>query len=135
MMISLAHCCKPATGDNIIGYVSRGRGIIVHKKSCPNLKHIEDIEERSIEVEWEAVSPTASRRFEVSSKITNDLFSEIEGSVRKHGGHLIEGKLEENEKGNLKGSFTMEMSRDVEYKKILKSIRTIPSVLNIRPLS
>ena len=135
MMISLANCCKPVTGDNIIGYVSRGRGIIVHKRNCPNLKNIKEFEERSVEVEWEAVSPTASRRFEVTSKLTNDLFSEIEGSVRKYGGHLIEGKLEENDKGNLKGAFTMEMSRNGDYRQILKSIRTIPSVLNIRPLS
>ena len=61
-----------------------------------------------------------SRRFEVTSKLTNDLFSEIEGSIRKFGGHLIEGKLEENDKGNLTGSFTMEMNRNVEYKQILK---------------
>ncbi len=135
MMISLAHCCNPVTGDNIIGYVSRGRGIIVHKRDCPNLKHIDEFKERSIEVEWEAVSPTASRRFEVTSKLTNDLFSEIEGSIRKFGGHLIEGKLEETDKGNLKGSFTMEMNRTIDYKQILKSIRMIPSVLNIRPLS
>ena len=135
MMISLAHCCNPVTGDSIIGYVSRGRGIIVHKRDCPNLNHINEFDERSVDVEWEAVSPVSSRRFEVTSKITNDLFSEIEGSVRKYGGHLIEGKLEENDKGNLKGSFTMEMNRNVEYKQILKSIRTIPSVLNIRPLS
>ncbi len=135
MMISLANCCNPVTGDSIIGYVSRGRGIIVHRKDCPNLKNIKEFEERSIDVEWEAVSPITSRRFEVVSKITNDLFSEIEGSVRKYGGHLIEGKLEENDKGNLKGSFTMEMTRDVEYKQVLKSIRLIPSVLNIRPLS
>ena len=135
MMISLAHCCNPVTGDDIIGYVSRGRGIIVHRRDCSNLKNINEFEERSIEVEWEAVAPTASRRFEVTSKLTNDLFSEIEGSIRKYGGHLIEGKLEENDKGNLKGSFTMEMNRNGDYKQILKSIRTIPSVLNIRPLS
>jgi len=135
MMISLANCCHPSTGDDIIGYVSRGRGIIVHKRNCPNLKNIAEFEQRSIEVEWEAVSPMTSRRFEVTSRLTNDLFSEIEGSIRKYGGHLIEGKLEENDKGNLKGSFTMEMNRNVEYKQILKSIRTIPSVLNIRPLS
>ncbi len=135
MMISIANCCKPVTGDSIIGYVSRGRGIIVHQKNCPNLKHIEEFEERSIEVEWEAVAPTSSRRFEVTSKLTNDLFSEIEGSIRKYGGHLIEGKLEENDKGNLKGNFTMEMNRNVDYKQILRSIRLIPSVINISPLS
>ena len=135
MMISLANCCNPATGDDIIGYVSRGRGIIVHRRDCPNLEHIKEFTERSIEVEWEAVSPVTTRRFEVTSKVTNDLFSEIEGSIRKYGGHLIEGKLEESDKGHLRGSFTMEMNRNVEYKQILKSIRTIPSVLNIRPLS
>ncbi|MDC7225431.1 MAG: bifunctional (p)ppGpp synthetase/guanosine-3',5'-bis(diphosphate) 3'-pyrophosphohydrolase [Spirochaetales bacterium] len=135
MMISIANCCHPQTGDDIIGYVSRGRGIIVHKRNCPNLRNIKEFEERSVEVEWEAVSPTATRRFEVTSKLTNDLFSEIEGSIRKYGGHLIEGKLEENDKGNLKGAFTMEMNRNGDYRQILKSIRTIPSVLNIRPLS
>ena len=51
MMISLAHCCNPVTGDNIIGYISRGRGIIVHKKGCPNLEHIKEFKERSVEVE------------------------------------------------------------------------------------
>lgn len=135
MMISLANCCNPQKGDDIIGYVSRGRGIIVHRKDCPNISHITEIEERSVLVEWEGVSLLSSRHFEVTSKITNDLFSEIEGAIGKHGGHLIEGRLEETDKGNLKGNFTMEMTKNVDYKQILKRIRSIPSVLNLRPLS
>lgn len=134
MMISIAGCCTPSTGDDIVGYVSRGRGIIVHKRNCPNLKNISDIDERLVEVEWEAESPKLTRRFRVSSRMTSDLFSEIEGAVRKYRGHLIEGKLEEDPKGNLSGGFTMEIENKEDYKKVLKSIRTIPSVINIQPL-
>jgi GTP pyrophosphokinase len=134
MLIRIAKCCTPSTGDDIIGYISRGRGIIVHKKSCPNLKNIKDFEERSIMVEWEASSPKSTKRFRVSARMTSDLFSEIEGAVRKYKGHLIEGKLEEDDKGNLSGAFTMELERSSDYKKVLKSIRTVPSILNIYPL-
>lgn len=135
LMISIAQCCNPKTGDEIIGYVSRGRGIIVHRKDCPNLKNIKDIEDRTIEVEWETASPKKTRRFTVTAKITSDLFSEIEGAIRKYKGHLIEGRLEEDDNGKLQGSFTMELEQMVDHKKVLKSIRTIPSVLNIKPLN
>ncbi|MCD6397118.1 MAG: bifunctional (p)ppGpp synthetase/guanosine-3',5'-bis(diphosphate) 3'-pyrophosphohydrolase [Spirochaetaceae bacterium] len=134
MMISIAGCCHPSTGDDIIGYISRGRGIIVHKKDCPNLKNITEIEDRCIDVEWEAVSPREIHRFKVLSKMTSDLFSEIEGAVRKYKGHLIEGRLEEDERGKLSGNFTMELDNKSDYKKIIKCIRTIPSVLNIQSL-
>lgn len=134
MMISIAHCCSPSPGDDIVGYVSRGRGIIVHKRNCPNLRHIGDIEERTIEVEWEAASPKTTRQFKVTSRMTSDLFSEIEGAVKKYQGHLIEGKLEEDMKGTLSGRFTMELEGRDDYKKVLKSLRTIPSIINIYPL-
>jgi len=133
MMISIARCCAPTTGDRIIGYISRGRGIIVHKQDCPNLKHIRDIGHRTIEVEWEAGKPKKTKRFKVTSKVTADLFSEIEGAVKKYRGHLIEGRLEETEDGQLAGSFTMEIEQPDDFKQVMKSLRTIPSIINIVP--
>ena len=131
-MIRFAKCCNPTTGDDIVGYVSRGRGIIVHKRNCPNLKLIPDYEERAIDVEWETVSPRATRRFKVTARKTSDLFSEIEGAVRKLNGHLIEGRVEENDTGNLEAYFTMELDRREHVKKVMKSIRTVPAVMNIQ---
>jgi GTP pyrophosphokinase len=52
-MINVAKCCSPKFGDEIVGYVSRGRGIIVHKKECKNFERIPNIEERYIPVIWE----------------------------------------------------------------------------------
>jgi GTP diphosphokinase / guanosine-3',5'-bis(diphosphate) 3'-diphosphatase len=135
MMIQIARCCVPATGDDIIGYISRGRGIIVHKRDCPNLTNIDGFAERSVDVEWEAVTPRSTQRFRIHSRMTSDLFSEIEGAVRKYKGHLIQGKLDEDDRGNLHGAFTLEIEKQEDFKKIMKSIRTIPTVLNIQSLS
>lgn len=131
LMINLAGCCNPSTGDDIVGYISRGRGIIVHKKGCQNLQFINGIKERTIDVEWETVSPRATRKYKVTARKTSDLFSEIEGAVRKYRGHLIEGKVDENEQGNLAGFFTMELDKKDDFKRVVKNIRAIPSVMNI----
>ena len=131
MMIRLARCCEPAVGDDIIGYVSRGRGIIVHRADCPNLKFIKEVEERSVEVEWETVSPKATKRFQVSARATTKLFSEIEGAIKKYHGHLIEGKLEDAGFDTLQGTFTVELDNGADFSRVLKSLRAIPAVTNI----
>ncbi len=131
IMISLASCCNPRRGDKIIGYVSRGRGIIVHRTDCRNLKNMTEIDERSIEVEWETEKPRLTRRFRVVSKVTHDLFAEIEGAIRKYSGHLIEGRLEDGDPGKLIGSFTMEVGNEDDFKKVVKSIKAVPSIISI----
>lgn len=131
MMISIAQCCNPIPGDDIVGYVSRGRGIIVHRQDCPNLAHMPEIEERSIEVEWENTKGTIIRKFTVTSKRTQNLFSEIEGAVRNYHGHLLSGTLRDGDLGHLEGTFQMECNKEESFKKIIKSIRAIPNVIKI----
>jgi GTP pyrophosphokinase len=63
MLTRLGECCHPVTGDAIIGYITRSRGVTVHKQDCPNVIH-EREKERLIEVEWgqsEAVYPAKIR--------------------------------------------------------------------------
>jgi GTP pyrophosphokinase len=132
VMIRLAQCCTPSTGDAIVGYVSRGRGITVHRVGCPSIASIKDFVERSIEVEWETVSPKSTRRFQVTSRLTSNLFSEIEGALKKFGGHLIEGKLEESNHELLRGFFTVELDNREDFGRVMKSLRTIPAVVNIQ---
>jgi len=133
MMIQIAQCCNPVPGDNIVGYVSRGRGIIVHRADCPNLEHMTEINERKINVEWEADSTSVTRRFVVTSKRTLNLFSEIEGAIRNYHGHLISGNLVDDELGNLQGTFTMECDREENFNKIVKAIKSVPSILKVAP--
>ncbi|MDR0998046.1 MAG: HD domain-containing protein [Treponema sp.] len=134
VMIRFARCCRPVTGDPIVGYISRGRGIIVHRKNCPSLANIPDFEERKIDTEWENAVPVLVRRFKIDAKLSADLFSEIEGAVRKHQGHLIEGRLEETAANRLTGFFTMQLEQAGDLKKVIKNVRGIPGVLNIQPI-
>ncbi len=135
LLIRFAACCHPVTGDPIIGYVSRGRGIIVHRKNCRNVASIPDFQERKIHVEWESTDSRLIKRFRVEARRSLDLFSEIEGAVRKHQGHLIEGRLEETETNRLTGFFTMALENREDLKKVLKNLRGIPSVLSIQTIS
>ncbi|MBQ4500396.1 MAG: bifunctional (p)ppGpp synthetase/guanosine-3',5'-bis(diphosphate) 3'-pyrophosphohydrolase, partial [Spirochaetales bacterium] len=132
MMIQIAQCCNPAPGDRIVGYVSRGRGIIVHREDCPNLSHMNEIEQRKIAVEWETTE-TITKKFIVTSKRTQDLFSEIEAAIRNQHGHLVSGSLMDDEMGNLVGTFSMECDDEESYKKVIKSIRNVPNVIKISP--
>lgn len=56
-LVKAAKCCNPVFGDEIIGYVSRGRGLIIHKIGCSNFLRIPNVKERSIAVVWEEKKP------------------------------------------------------------------------------
>lgn len=131
MMIKMAGCCHPSPGDPIIGYVSRGRGIIIHLKECNNLAHISDLKERSINVEWDTALPRQTFRITVLSKKIPDLFSQVDNSIRKLNGHLIQGRVEEIPNGNLSATFLVELATGNNLTRLKRSIKNIPAILNI----
>jgi len=54
--MKFSRCCTPLPGDRIIGYVTRGRGVTIHRFDCPNSRYFRQHPERLIEVEWEAAT-------------------------------------------------------------------------------
>lgn len=130
MMIRIAGCCRPATGDAIVGYISRGRGIIIHRADCKSIAAVADFEERKIEVQWEE-SLQSVVRFRVTTKMEPGIFAEIEAAVRKYSGRLREGKLGERGDGTLSGFFTMETDSREDLKRVSKALKALPSILSI----
>ncbi len=53
VLTTLARCCMPLPGDSVVGYITRGRGVTIHRRDCPNLQHLRRQPERLLEVEWE----------------------------------------------------------------------------------
>ena len=72
LLVRFAGCCTPVPGDEIIGFISRGHGVTVHRKDCPNLTNAE--RERLIEVEW---SDTGSGAYNVSIKVVGNTQTEV----------------------------------------------------------
>ncbi|MCL2190629.1 MAG: HD domain-containing protein [Treponema sp.] len=134
LMIRFARCCNPVTGDPIIGYVSRGRGIIIHRRNCASIARSPEFEERKIEAEWESPGSALVKRFRIEAKLSANLFSEIEGAIRKWQGHLIEGRVEETAENRLSGIFTMQLTQAGDLKAVMKNIRGIPGLLAIQPI-
>jgi guanosine-3',5'-bis(diphosphate) 3'-pyrophosphohydrolase len=131
MMIRIAGCCRPVTGDSIMGYVSRGRGIIVHRADCRTLHAIADFSERRIDVRWEEGAAFVTARFRLTARRSADLFSEIEAAVRKFRGRLREARLGDRGDGSLTGSFTMELESREDIKRVMKAVRAVPAVLSL----
>ncbi len=131
LMINFGRCCSPASGDPIVGYVSRGKGITVHRTDCRDLLAIRDLEERRIDVAWESTSPKETFNFRIVAGESAHLFSEIESGLRKIGGHLIAGKLEEGEEATRRGMFTVEVEPGTDRAAVIKNINAIPTVHRI----
>ncbi|MCQ2603566.1 MAG: RelA/SpoT family protein [Spirochaetia bacterium] len=131
MMVNFAKCCSPAKGDEIIGYVSVGRGIIVHKKDCPNVKNINNINLRKINIEWAHISQKHVKRYKLEAEIVPDLLTEIEGAIKSLKGHIVDGQLMEEDGKKLSGFITIEMDRKKDFIPALKEIKNIPSILEI----
>lgn len=72
LLVRFAGCCNPVPGDDIIGFISRGHGVTVHRRNCTNLKNVE--EDRLIEVAWENQTSTA---FNAEIKVIGDSQSDI----------------------------------------------------------
>ena len=83
LAVHLSHCCNPLPGDRIIGYITRGRGVSVHRADCPNIvHHFRGETERIIEVSWDEEAP-ASYQVEIEVKafdrphLTTDIMTTI----------------------------------------------------------
>jgi GTP pyrophosphokinase len=72
LLVRFAGCCNPVPGDDIIGFISRGHGVTVHRHDCPNLKHVED--GRLIEVSW---AEDAGNAYNASIKVVGNTQIEV----------------------------------------------------------
>ncbi len=82
ILLRFARCCNPVPGDPIIGYVTRGRGVSVHRRDCPSLAHFRGEEERLIEVAWDVdTGGTFPAELEISAFDRPGLLSEILNAI------------------------------------------------------
>ena len=80
LMIRLSRCCNPVPGDEIVGYITRGRGISVHRADCPNLLGEEELSERTIAVRWdtpEQLAETYESELKIVGFDRSGLFNDI----------------------------------------------------------
>jgi len=101
LLVRFARCCNPVPGDDIIGYITRGRGVSVHRNDCPNIPTGEDGEEaaRVIEVEWEnSVEANYSVEIEILGHDRRGLLNEVLQAVSESKTNIsaVSGRSDKN---------------------------------------
>jgi GTP pyrophosphokinase len=89
ILTTIAHCCNPAPGDEIIGYITRGRGATIHRLDCPNILRLTD-RERLVKVSWGEVQKTYPITIQVKAYDRQGLMGDISGILGNEGINLVD---------------------------------------------
>ncbi len=133
ILIRFAKCCHPVPGDEIIGYVTRGRGVTVHRVECPNLKNISGEEGRLINAEWH---DTANDFFPVKIKIISadrkNLISDISMILSNYRTAIkhIDGSTDKNSMAVI--HLTIEVSTLEHLREIMARLRSLKAVQEVK---
>lgn len=132
LLVKMASCCNPMLGDEIIGYITRGRGVTVHRADCANVLSTKD-RERLIEVSWGNVAQ--EQRYKVPLEIIaydrNGLLSEISTVIANENVNIT--SVEVNTRHQIATLFiTLEISNNQQLTRILSKVECIKNVVEAR---
>jgi GTP pyrophosphokinase len=130
VMLRLAKCCRPVPGDPIVGYISLGRGITVHREDCPNVRSLLRNPERFTPVEWEG---GASAGFLVQISVDAwdraRLLEDVARTFAEHGANIVSygGVVED---GMARNWYTAEVGDVKELRSLLTALRNLDAVFD-----
>jgi GTP pyrophosphokinase len=130
VLVRLAKCCTPVPGDPVVGYISLGRGITVHREDCPNVKALQRNPERFTPVEWEG---GASAGFLVQISVDAwdraRLLEDVARTFAEHGANIVSygGVVED---GMARNWYTAEVGEVKELRSLLTALRNLEAVFD-----
>ena len=129
--VKLAKCCTPVPGDPIIGFVTRGAGVSVHRADCTNASSLTSQPERLVDVEW---APTAQSMFLVNIQVEaldrNRLLSDITKVLSDVHVNILAATLQTTRDRVAKSRFTFEMADPKHLGHVLKAVRGVDGVFD-----
>lgn len=133
LLVRLAHCCNPVAGDEILGFITRGRGVSVHRANCPNVKGLMENPERMIDVEWDTSGATQFQ-VEIIIEATDrmGLLKDITIAVGDAGGNIMSAATSTNSQGVATLRFLVVISDASLLDTLLASVSRVPSVYDAR---
>lgn len=127
LLVGYARCCNPVPGDEIIGVITRGRGVTVHRLGCPNLRD-PGLSDRQIEVTWDASPDQVFRvKLVIQAADRKNLLSEISHVISQTGANIQSGEFGA-EDGMARATLIVEVHNLSDLRKIITAVRQIPGV-------
>jgi GTP pyrophosphokinase len=131
LMVRYSQCCQPVPGDKVMGYITVGRGISIHRRDCPNVLSLPNLPERRVVIDW---GTDAEQRFLVRIVMEgtdrHGLFADIARAVSDTGTNIQSASITTVE-GGMRGQFVVEVENLGHLKKVLRQIRRVKGVLSV----
>jgi guanosine-3',5'-bis(diphosphate) 3'-pyrophosphohydrolase len=131
VLVRLAKCCTPVPGDDIVGYISLGRGITIHRGDCPNVKALRRSPERFTDVEWDGAVAAKSFRVQIAvdSWDRPRLLEDVARTFAEHGANIVSyGGVVEDQLA--KNRYTAEVGDLKSLRSLLTSLRNLDAVFD-----
>ena len=130
--VKLAKCCTPVPGDPILGFVTRGSGVSVHRKDCTNAQSLLAQKDRLIDVEW---APSASSVFLVQLQVEaldrNRLLSDVTRILSDHHVNILSASVQTSRDRVAISRFTFEMGDPGHLDHVIRAVRKIDGVFDV----
>jgi guanosine-3',5'-bis(diphosphate) 3'-pyrophosphohydrolase len=136
ILVKLAKCCTPVPGDPIVGFVTRGSGVSVHRDDCLNVTSLREDPERMIDVEW---APTSSSVFLVQIQVEaldrSGLLSDITRVLSEHHVNILSANVSTSSDRLAISRYVFEMGDTVHLDRLLNAVRRIDAVYDVYRVS
>jgi (p)ppGpp synthase/HD superfamily hydrolase len=132
MVVNFAKCCRPIPGDRIVGFVSAGRGIVIHAENCKNIADFRNRPDKWVDVEWEREVKgefSAELRVEVANQ--RGVLATVAAAIADMGSNIENVAIEERDGLNTSIAFTVTVHDRKHLARVMRRIRHIPLVLRI----
>lgn len=134
LMIRISKCCNPVPGDEIIGFITKGRGISVHRKDCSNIQALPEQEQaRFIDVEWEDLKVGKSYAADITV-LGNDrkgIFSDISRACENLDINIEGVNAKSDKDDRVRITLTLSITSTQQMQKVQRTLRNVPGVTSV----
>lgn len=135
MLTHIASCCNPLPGDELMGFITRGRGVVIHRADCPNLQHLLQREpERAVAVEWPKLDGQGTFRAPIVIEAIDrtGLLADVTGVITGLKINMLKvNTVTKPAQHRAIITATLEIQRPEQLNAALKELRQVPSVENV----
>ncbi|EXJ24115.1 GTP pyrophosphokinase, (p)ppGpp synthetase I [Alkalibacterium sp. AK22] len=137
LLVRLSKCCNPVPGDTIVGYITRGRGVSIHRADCPNIQGTDDQHNRLIDVEWESTDSAKEYNAELQiegydrSGFLNEILQVINSQTKKLSN--VNGRVDKSGTAVIKVTISIQNLKELEL--IVDKVKTVQDVYSVKRIT
>jgi GTP diphosphokinase / guanosine-3',5'-bis(diphosphate) 3'-diphosphatase len=133
LLVFRARCCNPIRGEQIVGYITRGKGVSVHSANCPNVVNLLYDPQRRIDVEWDKGVDSARYTVRLTMQVEDrkGILADVSSKIADIKTNItnLEARTDEDKRGRI--DMTVEISDVKHLQKVIKSLRGVEGVLDV----